>query len=193
MYLCTIKAIKHMAIIFNKYVDNKDHIWYDSSNVLYSLCYDNNGSDKALKIVFKGGRTYLYKNVDVNDYIAFKLHESNGKGANQYIVKKYNGIRLPDTDLDKLEALKEEFINDNKVTEEAFSNLVYHISYNDTTGEFALKMNNKVIYKGVEGEVSILNLFKSMGIGFTMSEDYEPEELILENNELKKEEEAINE
>lgn len=182
-----------MAIIFNKYVDNKDHIWYDSSNVLYSLCYDNNGSDKALKIVFKGGRTYLYKNVDVNDYIAFKLHESNGKGANQYIVKKYNGIRLPDTDLDKLEALKEEFINDNKVTEEAFSNLVYHISYNDTTGEFALKMNNKVIYKGVEGEVSILNLFKSMGIGFTMSEDYEPEELILENNELKKEEEAINE
>lgn len=193
MYLCTIKAIKHMAIIFNKYVDNKDHIWYDSSNVLYSLCYDNNGSDKALKIVFKGGRTYLYKNVDVNDYIAFKLHESNGKGANQYIVKKYNGIRLPDTDLDKLEALKEEFINDNKVTEEAFSNLVYHISYNDTTGEFTLKMNNKVIYKGVEGEVSILNLFKSMGIGFTMSEDYEPEELILENNELKKEEEAINE
>ena len=92
-----------------------------------------------------------------------------------------------------MESLKEEFINDNKVTEEAFSNLVYHISYNDTTGEFALKMNNKVIYKGVEGEVSILNLFKSMGIGFTMSEDYEPEELILENNELKKEEEAINE
>ena len=109
-------------VVYNRYVNNKDHTWYDSSNVVYSLCYDNNEATKNLKIVFKNGRTYLYKNVDVNDYIGFRSGESTGKTVNQYIVKKYQGVRLPDTDMEKLDELKEEFINDNKITEEAFTN-----------------------------------------------------------------------
>lgn len=173
-------------IVYNHYIDNKDHTWYDSSNVLYSMCYDNSGSEKVLKMVFKQGRTYIYKGVDVNDYIAFKTADSNGKAFSQYI-RKYDAIRIQDTDLEKLEALKNDFMNEKQKTDEVFSNFAYHISYNDTTGDFALLLNGKPVYKGVEGQVSVVNLLKSMGIGFSMSEDFIAEEDDVLDNELKKE------
>lgn len=175
-----------MAIIFNKYIDNKDHTWYDSTNVIYSLCYDSSTEKKNVKIVFKNGRTYLYKDVDVNDYVAFRCSESHGKGVNQYIVKKYSGIRLPDTDIDKLNKLKDEFIDNNELTEKAFSNLAYHLSVNDITGEFVLMLNDKPIYRGVEGQVSIINLLKCMNIGYTLTDDYIAVEENTENNDLQK-------
>ena len=66
-------------ITFNRYVNQEDHTWYDSSNVVYSKCYDTKSSKfKTLKIVFKGGRTYLYKDVDADDYLRFKTAQSNG-------------------------------------------------------------------------------------------------------------------
>lgn len=41
-------------IVYNKYLDNQDYTWYDSSNVLFSKCYDDpNSNTKTLKIVFK--------------------------------------------------------------------------------------------------------------------------------------------
>ena len=59
-------------IVYNKYINNEDYTWYDSSNVIFSKCYDNNSDSKTLKIVFKDGRTYLYKDVATMDYISFK-------------------------------------------------------------------------------------------------------------------------
>ena len=56
-----------------------------------------------------------------------------------------------------------------------------------------MKLNGKTIYRGVEGQVSILNLLKCMNINLSMSEDYEQEEDNIEDNELKKEEEKNNE
>ena len=54
-------------IVYNKYLDNQDYTWYNSSNVLFSKCYDDpNSNTKTLKIVFKNGRTYIYKDVDIN-------------------------------------------------------------------------------------------------------------------------------
>lgn len=159
-----------MAITYNRYINNEDHTWYDSTNVVYSVCYDNNESTKSLKIVFQKGRTYLYRDVDVNDYLMFKNADSNGQSVNKYIVKKYSGVRIQDTDMETLNALREEFMDDNKVTEEAFSNLIYHIDYDDKTGEFVLKLNNKPVYHGVEGQVSILNLLKCMNINYSMTE-----------------------
>ena len=44
-------------IVYNKYINNEDYTWYDSSNVIFSKCYDNNSDSKTLKIVFKDGRT----------------------------------------------------------------------------------------------------------------------------------------
>lgn len=174
-----------MAIVFNKYVNNKDHTWYDSTNVLYSLCYDNDTDKKNIKIIFKNGRTYLYKDVDSQDFINFKMSESTGKGVNEYITKKYKGLRLQDTDLSELENLKQEFIDDDKITDEAFTNLSYHLSVNDDTGEFLLLLNNKPIYKGIEGKVSIVNLLKSMNIHYSISGDYQNEEEDIENEKLK--------
>lgn len=173
-----------MAIVYNKYVNNKDHTWYDSSNVLYSVCYDTNADKKALKVVFKQGRTYLYKDVDVNDYLLFRNAESHGKSVNEFIVKKYKGVRLSDTSQETLDALKEEFINENKVTEEAFTNLAYHLEMNGETGEFRLSLNDKPIYEGVENQVSITRLLKSMNINYSYSE--------LEGS-ITKEEDFINE
>jgi len=159
-----------MAIVYNKYVNNKDHTWYDSSNVLYSVCYDTNADKKALKVVFKQGRTYLYKDVDVNDYLLFRNAESHGKSVNEFITKKYKGVRLSDTPQETLDALKEEFINENKVTEKAFTNLAYHLEINGETGEFRLSLNDKPIYEGVENQVSITRLLKSMNINYSYSE-----------------------
>ena len=175
-------------IVFNKYVNGKDHTWYDSSNVFYSLCYDNPGAKKILRIVFKQGRTYLYKDVDVNDYIAFKMSPSSGEGVNINIIKKYPAIRLPDTDLESLETMREEFTNDNKKAEEVFSNFAYHIDYDEISGNFKLSIDDKVIYQGIEGQVSIVNLFRSMNLNYSMSA-CTIENLVIEtgeeNNELR--------
>lgn len=162
-------------VTYNKYVNKVDHTWYDSSNLVYSACYDNEGDSKTLKVVFKGGRTYIYKDVSSNDYLMFsKGAESNGEQFNRHIVKKYKGVRLSDTNLDKLEELKKEFIGENEKIEQALTNLSYHMEINEKTGEFKLKLNDKVIYEGVEGMVSIINLFSSMHLLYSVSELAEP-------------------
>lgn len=160
-------------IIYNKYKNNRDYTWYDSSNVLYSECYDNNDTKKIIKVVFKQGRTYLYRDVDVNDYICFKNSDSNGKAINEYIIKKYKGIRLSDTDLDVISKEKDDFINEDKITDEAFTNLSYHMDMNNETGEFRLSLNDKCIFEGVENNVSILRLLKSMNIRYSFNTDWD--------------------
>ena len=56
-------------IVYNKYTNLRDHVWYSSSNVIYSECIDSDTELKTLKIVFKEGRTYMYRDVNVEDYI----------------------------------------------------------------------------------------------------------------------------
>lgn len=175
-------------ITYNKYVDNQDYTWYDSTNVRFSKCYDNpNSSTKTLKIVFKNGRTYVYKDVDINDYLSFKTSSSNGEAVNKYIVKKYKGVRITDTSEDKLEQLKADFI---KETEEAsemqVKDLVYQVEYDEKNAEFILKMGDKIVYHGVENKVSLFSLFKSMNISYSLQVveniDYNTDE---HNDEIK--------
>lgn len=161
-------------ITYNKYINKIDHTWYDSSNLVYSACYDTLAENKILKVVFKGGRTYLYKDVSPEDYLMLKGATSNGEQFNRHIVKKYKGVRISDTDLEKLEELKKQFIAENQKIEEALTNLSYHMEINEKTGEFRLKLNDKVIYEGIEGNVSIVNLFASMHILYSTSEMTEP-------------------
>ena len=99
--------------LYSKYENSQEFCWYDSSNIIFSKCYDNPGDCKVVKIIFKNGRTYLYKDVDVNDYIMFRDAESNGSAFTKYI-KKYAATRIQDTDLSKLEELKDSFINENQ-------------------------------------------------------------------------------
>ena len=160
-------------IVYNKYTNSRDYTWYDSSNIVYSECIDTTEEEKTLKIVFKQGRTYIYRKVDVNDYLLFRNAESNGKAFNQYI-KKYECVRLPDTDLNKLEEQKNAFQEENQVVAEAMTNLSYHMEYNQETKEFRLKLNDNVIYEGIEGHVNIMRLLKCMSINYSVSELNEP-------------------
>ena len=156
-------------IIYNKYVNSRDYTWYDSSNVVYSECLDTNEAYKRLKVVFKGGRQYIYENVDPTDYLLFKQADSNGQAFNKYI-KKYQCERLPDVSLDELEERKKEFQEDNRLTEQAFTNLAYLLEMNPKTKEIRLLLNGKVIFEGIEDNVNIMRLLKCMSINYAFKE-----------------------
>lgn len=156
-------------IVFNKYVNSRDYTWYDSSNVVYSECIDTNEAFKTLKMVFKGGRQYIYHNVDPSDYLMFRNAESNGKAFSTYI-KKYECQRLPDITMEELDEKRKEFEEDNKVTEEAFTNLAYLLEMNAETKEIRLSLNGKVIFEGVEDKVNIMRLLKCMSINYQFKE-----------------------
>ena len=166
-------------ISYNKYTNSRDYTWYDSSNVIHSECIDTNDTAKSLKIVFKGGRTYLYRNVDVNDYVLFKTAQSTGEGFNKHI-KKYKSVRLPDIDITTLNEKQREFQEETKIVEEAITNLAYKLEINKETQEFRLSLNDKVIYEGVENQVSIIRLLKSMCINYSFDELTEP--IIISND-----------
>lgn len=95
--------------IFNFYdYDNKiDYTWYNSSNVLYSKCIDNVDALKTLIVVFNNGATYQYEDIPVQEYLAFREHESQGKSLNE-IVKK-GGYSYTKLDSSNVEVLKEEY------------------------------------------------------------------------------------
>lgn len=175
-----------MSIIFNKYENKIDHSWYDSSNVIYSACYDSDTANKTLKVVFKNGGTYLYKDVSVDDYIQFKMAESNGSTFNK-LIKKYKTVRLSDTDMAKLEEKKSQLINESNEVSEITSKLSYTLQLDNNNGNFRLLLNGKPIFEGVEEHVSIVRLLRSMGIAYnaevteinqTTEEDFEKASII---------------
>ena len=158
-------------IVFNRYVNQEDHTWYDSSNVIYSKCYDTQSTKfKTLKIVFKGGRTYLYKDVDADHYLQFKTAQSNGEAFNKYI-KSYKAVRITDTDMQKLNELQESFKEEKKeIDEQKLGDLVYRIQVDEKTGEFIILMGEKTLFRGIEGQFSILNLFTSINLKYILQQ-----------------------
>lgn len=81
---------------------NIDHCWYNSSNILYSECLDKENEYKQLKILFANGTAYLYKDVDVKDYINFSIlggiDGSQGKALNKIIKPKYECEKLTESE-----------------------------------------------------------------------------------------------
>lgn len=158
-------------ITYNKYIDTIVHTWYDSSNLLYSKCYDSTLPTVTLNVVFSDGRTYKYLDVAKDDYLQFQMAQSNGKAFGQIIRPKYKGIRMADTSKEQLDQLREQLVNmDNVIAESRNSDLVYNMKFDDQTGQFALYLGNRRVFRGVEGQVSIINLLKSLNINYTMSE-----------------------
>ena len=73
-------------MILNRHLDRESiESLYDSSNILASRY---NTISKKLAIIFKGGRQYLYHDVNKNDYDVFEQSESQGKILNS-VIKKY--------------------------------------------------------------------------------------------------------
>lgn len=90
---------------FSYYIDDvKDRAWFESSNVVYGECDESNTQFKTVRIVFKNGSTYQYKDVHVADWVSFKNAESQGKALNEHFKKAgYKYERVEDANLDELE------------------------------------------------------------------------------------------
>lgn len=163
-----------MSVILNVYKDKVDYTWYDSSNILYSECYDKDNDLKDLKIVFKGGRSYLYEKIDVNDYLMFRSDLSQGKALYKYIVvkdingnQKHNVVRLPDTDLKELEDKRLLIIEERNSQMEDNCEPIYNIQYDESNGNIKLLFDNKVIFEGVENQISLFHILKALNIKAT--------------------------
>lgn len=88
---------------FNIYCNNVDKTWYDSSNIVYTECIDNDNAPKTLKVVFSNGTQYQYNNVDVRDYLLLREDQSQGKALNRLIKeKKYEYVKLENADLEAI-------------------------------------------------------------------------------------------
>jgi len=92
-----------MSKKFNLYCNGVDKTWYDSSNVVYTECIDNENKPKTLKVVFSNGTQYQYNDVDVRDYLLLRENSSQGKALNRLIKeKKYEYKKLENADLDAI-------------------------------------------------------------------------------------------
>jgi hypothetical protein len=70
----------------------------DSSNVLLS---EYNRPERTLKITFKAGTQYLYKDVIERDYVRFEVSESQGSVFNK-TMRKYEFDKLEKVDTTEL-------------------------------------------------------------------------------------------
>lgn len=78
----------------------------DSTNIIMS---EYNRSTKNLKITFKAGTQYLYKNVLERDYLRFEVSESQGSVFNK-TMRKYEYEKLDSIDVEPIK----ELIKENK-------------------------------------------------------------------------------
>lgn len=155
-------------VTYERYINKELHCWYDSSNLIYSKCYDSDGDTVNLKIVFKGGRTYLYRDVKKQDFMAMIASPSSGDGFNNHI-KKYNCARLTDTDLKELSDFRESLVNaDRDLDSTPSAQLMYRLEVCEDTGEFVLYCGANPIFRGVENEVSVVKFLRSMNIRFAI-------------------------
>ena len=96
-----------MSKVFSIYKTGEPNIeccWYNSSNILYTECIDNDNKPKTLKVVFSNGTQYQYNDVDVRDYLLFRDSDSQGKSLNRLIKeKKYEYVKLENADLEAIE------------------------------------------------------------------------------------------
>lgn len=93
-----------MSKLLSVYEDSIDKAWYDSSNVKYSECIDNDNKPKTLKVVFANGSQYQYDDVDVRDYLLFREDSSQGKAINKYIKSKgYKCTKIENANLGNID------------------------------------------------------------------------------------------
>lgn len=91
-----------MSKILSKYENNLDKAWYNSSNIIYSECDDKDNELKTVRLTFKDGRTYEYKDVKVNDYLMLREATSQGKAFFKYL-KSYEYSRVEDKKIENIQ------------------------------------------------------------------------------------------
>ena len=156
-----------MSKLFSYYSDKVDHAWYDSSNVVYSECIDNEDALKTLKIVFSNGTQYQYEGISVNDYLLFREAQSQGQTLNKLIKQRNEGYsKLENVDLEKLNeeyALRSGggFIIENTV-ENGFI-------IKNVTDEVVYSSDGKIFDKDLLE--TITGILASVGTKFTISKE----------------------
>jgi len=92
-----------MSKIWGYYGNRVDKTWFDSSNIKFAECIDNENDLKTLKVVFNNGSQYEYSNVKVQDFLLFRDDLSQGKALNKYIKSRgYEYKKLEDANLESL-------------------------------------------------------------------------------------------
>lgn len=119
------------------YYDNKiDHAWFESSDIVYSECIDNENELKTLKVVFSNGAQYEFYDVNVFDYLKFRDGSSQGKAFITYIrKKKYKFKKL---EIANLKEINEEYIfrtGNGIFIEENDGNITFYNSKNEKIGD----------------------------------------------------------
>ena len=160
-------------IIFSDYDEKSliERTWYKSSNILYSECYDKVDSLKEVKVVFNSGRCYLYKDVNVNDYLLFREAKSQGKAINRLLKRNEDGkplyecVRLEDVDVEKI---KEDMHNYDSVPN----------FFIDKEGNLSITINKSKIYnndmsllKDDEVKNLIFGILDALNINYKIKEN----------------------
>lgn len=152
-----------MSKKFSYYAKSNDGIdteycWYDSSNIVYTECIDNDNKLKTLKVVFSNGTQYQYNDVNVVDYLLLRESDSQGKALNRLIKeKKYDYKKLENADL---EAINEELFFRSKNG--------FYVENNDSFFEIRNNKDESVfkLSKPLDREYFelILDILKSVGV-----------------------------
>ena len=61
-------------------------------------------------------------------------------------------------------------IKDKATNYKNFYKNLYNIIVNEKTGEFVIKLGDRILFRGIEGQFSILNLFTSLSIRHTLQQ-----------------------
>lgn len=122
--------------LFSYYDNNIDHAWFESSDIVYSECIDNENELKTLKVVFSNGAQYEFYDVNVFDYLKFRDGSSQGKAFITYIrKKKYKFKKLEKANLKEI---NEEYIfrtGNGIFIEENDGNITFYNSKNEKIGD----------------------------------------------------------
>lgn len=122
--------------LFSYYDNNIDHAWFESSDIVYSECIDNENELKTLKVVFSNGAQYEFYDVNVFDYLKFRDDSSQGKAFITYIrKKKYKYKKLENANLKEI---NEEYIfrtGNGIFIEENDGNITFYNSKNEKIGD----------------------------------------------------------
>jgi hypothetical protein len=142
-----------MSKLFNYYADDVDKVWYQSSNIKYSECIDNDNKPKTLKVVFSNGTQYQYDDVDVRDYLSFREDDSQGKALNKFIKSKgYQFTKLPNADLNLINE-EYEFRTGNGLQIESFDSSSFRILDNKNNELYSIKNADESSYEDIVKDI----------------------------------------
>ena len=148
-------------IIYKKRVKESgdvEHCWYKSSNIFYTKVDFSKSENKILNevgitlnvptvdvtVVFNRGAQYLYKGVEIHDYVSFinvlnrEDSSSHGKAHNKFI-KHYPAQKLKNMDMDELQELKIKFLKQDEIER------ISKISFDEKVDEcFNIMLNGNI-------------------------------------------------